>query len=78
MWNHATQGGEPASAVLGRHDVEQELHYLGARAFVPLHFEGWSHLRESREQLRAVFERRGIADWVVWLEPGRTTSLEHV
>jgi hypothetical protein len=24
MWNHATQGGEPASAVLGRHDVEPQ------------------------------------------------------
>ncbi|ABS27839.1 MBL fold metallo-hydrolase [Anaeromyxobacter sp. Fw109-5] len=50
---------------------------LGAQRFVPLHFEGWSHLRESREQLRAVFDRKGIADRVVWLEPGRTISLGH-
>lgn len=62
-------------------DAEEAAHAfasLGARTFVPLHFEGWSHLRESREQLRAVFERTGIAERVVWLEPGRATSLEHV
>lgn len=51
---------------------------LGARTFVPLHFEGWTHLSESREELRAIFERRGIADRVVWLEPGRRTSLTSV
>ncbi|HYG68548.1 MAG TPA: MBL fold metallo-hydrolase, partial [Anaeromyxobacteraceae bacterium] len=50
---------------------------LGARTFVPLHFEGWTHLRETHDQLRAVFERTGIADRVVWLEPGRATSLRH-
>lgn len=35
---------------------------LGARAVVPLHFEGWAHFTEGRAALAAAFDRAGLAD----------------
>jgi L-ascorbate metabolism protein UlaG (beta-lactamase superfamily) len=43
---------------------------LGARAVVPLHFEGWAHLTQGRQSLSAAFGRAGLADRLHLLEPG--------
>jgi L-ascorbate metabolism protein UlaG (beta-lactamase superfamily) len=46
-----------------------------ARAFaratiVPLHYEGWRHLSESRQQIEAAFSLAGLEDRLQWMEPG--------
>jgi len=46
-----------------------------ARAFaratiVPLHYEGWEHLSESRPQIEAAFTLAGLAGRLQWMEPG--------
>jgi L-ascorbate metabolism protein UlaG (beta-lactamase superfamily) len=46
-----------------------------ARAFaratiVPLHYEGWRHLSESRQQIEAAFSLAGLAGQLQWMEPG--------
>lgn len=51
-----------------------------ARAFpaariVPLHFEGWAHFSESREQISETFARAGLADRLHWIAPGATLVL---
>jgi L-ascorbate metabolism protein UlaG (beta-lactamase superfamily) len=48
-----------------------------ARAFpnaviVPLHFEGWAHFSESRDQIQGTFAAAGMAERLQWLEPGIT------
>jgi L-ascorbate metabolism protein UlaG (beta-lactamase superfamily) len=43
---------------------------LGARAIVPVHYEGWRHFSEGREAARAAFAATDLADRVTWLEPG--------
>jgi L-ascorbate metabolism protein UlaG (beta-lactamase superfamily) len=51
-----------------------------ARAFpnariVPVHYEGWEHFSESRSDIQKAFASAGIDERLLWLEPGRSTSL---
>jgi len=51
-----------------------------ARAFadavvVPLHFEGWKHLTESRDEIQRAFAAAGVADRLRWPAPGVPTVL---
>jgi L-ascorbate metabolism protein UlaG (beta-lactamase superfamily) len=39
-------------------------------AIVPLHYEGWEHLSESRPQIEAAFSLAGLAGRLQWMEPG--------
>ncbi|MGD9695309.1 MAG: MBL fold metallo-hydrolase [Thermoleophilia bacterium] len=48
---------------------------LGVRAVVPVHVEGWEHFGEDGADLRAAFERAGIADRLVAWEPGGTVTV---
>jgi L-ascorbate metabolism protein UlaG (beta-lactamase superfamily) len=53
----------------------QAVEVLGARAVVPVHFEGWTHFTQGAAELRAAFEAAGIADRLVVPEPGENVSL---
>jgi hypothetical protein len=37
---------------------------------VPIHFEGWKHLSESREVISRAFEAAGVSGPVRWMEAG--------
>lgn len=46
-----------------------------ARAFpdasnVPLHFEGWEHFTESRDEIMRAFAAAGLEERLRWLDPG--------
>jgi len=41
---------------------------LGARTVIPLHFEGWAHLTQGADELKAAFLGNGIADRLLVLE----------
>jgi L-ascorbate metabolism protein UlaG (beta-lactamase superfamily) len=43
---------------------------LGARAVVPLHFEGWSHFTQGRRSLSAAFDDAGLTGRLHLPEPG--------
>ena len=45
---------------------------LGARAVVPLHFEGWAHFTQGRDTLLAAFDRAGLADLLHLPQPGES------
>jgi L-ascorbate metabolism protein UlaG (beta-lactamase superfamily) len=52
-----------------------------ARAFeletlVPLHYEGWKHFRQGREDVEREFAGAGIDGCVRWLEPARAVAIE--
>ncbi len=49
---------------------------LGVETAIPIHYEGWSHFKQGREEVEAEFARAGIADRVRWLELGQPTALE--
>ena len=51
-----------------------------ARAFaeadiIPMHYEGWEHLSESRQQIEKVFASAGLGGCLQWAEPGVPTLL---
>jgi hypothetical protein len=48
---------------------------LGARAVVPLHFEGWTHFTQGADALRAAFAGNAIGDRLVLPERGGTVSV---
>ena len=47
---------------------------LGARAVVPVHFEGWTHFTQGADALRAAFAGNGIADRLLLAERGSTVA----
>ena len=49
---------------------------LGAEALYPIHFEGWTHFKESRAAAEAEFLRTGHEKKVRWLNPGERTEIE--
>lgn len=48
---------------------------LGARAVVPVHFEGWTHFTQGADALRAAFAGNGIADRLALPERGETVAV---
>ena len=50
--------------------VEAARAFAGA-AIVPLHFEGWQHFREHRQDIDRAFREAGLGDRVSWLPAGR-------
>jgi L-ascorbate metabolism protein UlaG (beta-lactamase superfamily) len=48
---------------------------LGARAIVPVHFEGWAHFTQGADDLRAAFDAAGLGDLLVVPEPGDTVQV---
>jgi L-ascorbate metabolism protein UlaG (beta-lactamase superfamily) len=48
---------------------------LGARAVVPVHYEGWAHFTQGAPELREAFRAAGIADRLMVPEPGESVSV---
>jgi L-ascorbate metabolism protein UlaG (beta-lactamase superfamily) len=51
-----------------------------ARAFsdatiIPVHYDGWAHWPEGREQLSAAFAAAGLTDRIQWLTPGEWATV---
>jgi L-ascorbate metabolism protein UlaG (beta-lactamase superfamily) len=53
----------------------QAARVLGARAIVPLHFDGWAHFTQGAGDLRAAFDAAGLGDRLVVPEPGDTVQV---
>lgn len=49
---------------------------LGARKVVPIHFEGWRHFTEGREQAERAFAASEIAGSTHWLRSGETVVID--
>jgi L-ascorbate metabolism protein UlaG (beta-lactamase superfamily) len=49
---------------------------MPSATIVPVHFEGWAHFSESREEIERAFRAAGAAARVRWLPPGEPTVLE--
>ena len=42
---------------------------------IPLHYEGWKHFSETREDIERVFKKAKLSQRLRWLEPGMPTKL---
>jgi L-ascorbate metabolism protein UlaG (beta-lactamase superfamily) len=54
--------------------VEATRVFAGA-VIVPLHFEGWAHFSEGRDQIVQAFAAAGLNGRLRWLEPGRKAPI---
>ena len=48
---------------------------LGARAVVPVHFEGWTHFTQGAHALRGAFAGNQLTDRLALAEPGATVTV---
>ncbi len=48
---------------------------LDAHTVVPIHYEGWTHFRESRDEIIEAFENAGLGDRVKWLPLGEAVPM---
>ena len=48
---------------------------LPQATIVPVHFEGWKHFTESRQQIAQIFADAGLEHRLLWLPPGQPTAL---
>jgi L-ascorbate metabolism protein UlaG (beta-lactamase superfamily) len=48
---------------------------LGARAVVPVHFEGWTHFTQGADALRAAFAGNQLTDRLALAEPGAAVTV---
>jgi L-ascorbate metabolism protein UlaG (beta-lactamase superfamily) len=48
---------------------------LARATIVPLHYEGWKHFSESRAEIAQAFDKAGLTSRLVWLAPGRPTTV---
>jgi hypothetical protein len=48
---------------------------LGARAVVPIHFEGWTHFTQGADALRAAFAGNQLTDRLALAEPGANVTV---
>jgi L-ascorbate metabolism protein UlaG (beta-lactamase superfamily) len=48
---------------------------LGARAVVPVHFEGWTHFTQGADALRAAFAGNQLTDRLALAEPGESVTV---
>ena len=48
---------------------------LAAEHIVPVHYDGWAHLREGKADVSRAFEAAGLQHKLTWLQSGRSTAL---
>jgi len=56
-------------------DGVEAAHTFKDAIIVPLHFEGWEHFSESRDQIQATFHEAGLESRLRWLERGHVIDL---
>ncbi|MCQ8193082.1 MBL fold metallo-hydrolase [Streptomyces rugosispiralis] len=55
-----------APIVLDSAQAAEATRVLGARRVVPVHYDGWAHFTEGRDELAAAFTAAGLADRLDW------------
>ncbi|MBK8596042.1 MAG: MBL fold metallo-hydrolase [Holophagales bacterium] len=48
---------------------------FGGACCVPIHYEGWSHFREGKDDVTRAFQRRGLSSRLRWLPRGEAVDL---
>ena len=81
---HALHRGREAEAVgpwnltFTAQEAVEAAKALSHATIVPLHYEGWKHFSESRNEIERAFRDAGLARRVTWLERGIPTELAAV
>jgi len=65
----------PVRLSMSADDAARAARILGARTVIPIHYEGWAHFTESREEAERAFAAAGAEERVLWLVPGTPTRI---
>jgi L-ascorbate metabolism protein UlaG (beta-lactamase superfamily) len=65
----------PFALTMTAEDGIQAAHAFSKATIVPIHYEGWRHLSESREVISRAFEVAGVSGRVLWMEPGKAIDV---
>jgi L-ascorbate metabolism protein UlaG (beta-lactamase superfamily) len=65
----------PFALTMTAEDGAQAAHAFSEATIVPIHFEGWKHLSESREVISRAFEAAGVSGRVRWMEAGTVVDV---
>jgi len=66
----------PAHLTLTAEEAVRAAHAFNNAVIIPLHFEGWAHLSESRLQVETAFKNAAMEHRLRWLEPGRAIDFD--
>lgn len=66
----------PVSITLTASEGAQVAAFLGEALIIPIHYEGWTHLTEGREEIERAFLAAGRESHLRFLPPGQPVSLD--
>lgn len=73
----ARVSAQGAALTMTTDDGIKAAHAFARAAIVPLHFEGWKHFSESRNDITRAFSASGLSDRLCWPIPGEPIILEN-
>jgi hypothetical protein len=75
LWEQRVPVVGPFALTMTADDGVQAVHAFSGATIVPIHFEGWKHLSESREVISPAFEAAGVSGRVRWMEGGTVVDV---
>lgn len=66
----------PFRYTMNAQEAVQACRLLNPRTVIPVHYEGWKHFRQPREEAQRVIGSSPISDKVTWLQIGSPTSIQ--
>ena len=66
----------PFRYTMNAEEAVQACRLLNPRTVVPVHYEGWKHFRQPRDEAQRVFDSSPIADTLTWLQRGSPATIE--
>ncbi len=67
----------PAHLTFTAHEAVEASRVFAGATIIPLHYEGWAHFSESREEIEATFAFEGLGHRLRWMEPGRASTVTY-
>jgi L-ascorbate metabolism protein UlaG (beta-lactamase superfamily) len=71
----AAQTRGPFHLTMDTNDAIETAHAFPDALIVPLHYEGWAHFTQNRDDLEASFNALGFGSRLQFLEPGVVTAI---
>jgi L-ascorbate metabolism protein UlaG (beta-lactamase superfamily) len=65
----------PAHLTFTADEAVEAAHTFAGALIIPLHYEGWAHFSQSRQQIEDAFKAAGMERHLRWMEPGRATDI---
>ena len=65
----------PAALTMTAADGIETARAFPSATIVPVHYHGWTHFSENRDDIANAFAKAGLSDRLRWLDPGQSVTL---